>query len=216
MIKLSFAIIALIPVLTTALGDNNPPCPLLGPNFPLPTSLSSAPAVQVGIKDLQDQLKSSIDTGNSSFGVTTPNTTSFSIALFSTENDRSIPYLWQYHHTAPALSNSTSGVKIVDENSIYRLGTVTQLFTVYTFLVEASERHWDKPVTKWVPELNQASNILDAKKHPLDYVDWESVTLGDLAGHLAGIARDCEFTIIGRYRQTFSNNSRRYRGHIEV
>jgi len=67
------------------------------------------------------------------------------------------------------------------------------MFTVYTFLIKAGEVHWGESVTKWVPELANASKTLNAKDEPLKYVDWDAVTLGDLAGHLSGIARDCKF-----------------------
>lgn len=78
----------------------------------------------------------------------------------------------------------------MDENSVYRIGTLSQMFTVYAFLIAAGEEHWDESVTKWVPELANASEILNDQSK---YVDWNAVTLGDLAGHLSGIARDCKF-----------------------
>lgn len=167
---------------------DNPPCPPLGPNFPMPMGLSTSPFVASGIQKLQAELASAIVTGNSSNGPTTPNTTSFSLCLFSTENtNSSSPFLWEFHHSAPSLSNTTSGVKIVDASSIYRIGTLSQLFTVYAFLIQAGEVHWGEPVTRWVPALANATDSQSA-----DFVDWTAVTLGDLAGHLAGIARDCK------------------------
>lgn len=179
--------------LIASIHADNPPCPPLGPNFPLPTSISSSPIVASGIQDLEKQLESSIVTGNSSNGPTTPNTTSFSIALFSVENtNSSSPFLWQFHHSAPSLSNSTQGVRSVDENSVYRIGTLSQLFTVYAFLIAAGEEHWGESVTKWVPELANASKTLNDQSK---YVDWNAVTLGDLAGHLSGIARDCKASL---------------------
>jgi hypothetical protein len=187
---LSFYVLAILSFVASVRADN-PPCPPLGPNFPLPTSISACPIVAAGIQDLQKQLESSIATGNSSNGPTTPDTTSFSIGLFSVENaNSSDPFLWQFHHSAPSLSNSTQGVKNVDENSVYRIGTLSQMFTVYAFLIAAGEEHWDESVTKWVPELANASEILNDQSK---YVDWNAVTLGDLAGHLSGIARDCKF-----------------------
>jgi CubicO group peptidase (beta-lactamase class C family) len=159
--------------------SHNPDCTIIAQNlFP--------PALPLPICHI-------VPAGNSSNGPITPNTTSFSIALFSTENNSSDPYLWQYRHTAPSLSIST-GVKSVDADSVYRIGTLTQLFTVYTILTEAGDVHWEEPVTKWIPELAQATKTLDAKSQPLRYVDWDDVTL--VASHLSGIARDCESQLV--------------------
>jgi CubicO group peptidase (beta-lactamase class C family) len=77
----------------------------------------------------------------------------------------------------------------VDENSVYRIGTLSQMFTVYAFLRAAGEEHWGDSVTKWVPELANASQTLNDQSK---YMDWNAITLGDLAGHLSGIARDCK------------------------
>lgn len=77
----------------------------------------------------------------------------------------------------------------MDENSVYRIGTLSQMFTVYAFMIAAGKEHWSESVTKWVPELANASQTLNDQSK---YVDWNTVTLGDLAGHLSGIARDCK------------------------
>ena len=172
------------------------PCPLLGPRFPIPTSLAASPAIQTGVAGLRTELDTSIATSNTSDnGPTSPNTTSFSIALFAPGNGNSLPadpFFFQYHHTASGLANSSAGVKAVDDNSVYRIGPLTQIFTVWTFLVEAGSSYWDDAVTKHVPELVDASSKLSAQQDPVSYVDWEEVTLGMLASHLAGIGRDCK------------------------
>ena len=172
------------------------PCPLLGPRFPIPTSLSASPAIRKGLTGLVEELDKSIATSNTSEnGPISPNTTSFSIALFSPgkgDNMTEDSFYFQYHYTASGLANSTAGVKTVDENSVYRIGPLTQIFTVWTFLVEAQNRHWDDPVTAHVPELADAAARLNAQQNPVSYVDWEEVTLGMLASHLAGIGRDCK------------------------
>ena len=85
------------------------------------------------------------------------------------------------------MANSTSGVHVVDENSIYRIGSISKMFTVYTFLLELGDGYWNQPVTKYVPELAAA-----AKDDVITQVQWEDVTLGDLAGQMAGIDRECK------------------------
>ncbi len=58
------------------------------------------------LKDLKNQFDEGAKTGNGSHGPTTPNTTSFSISLFSTGKDSSSndeSFFFYYHHTAPSL-----------------------------------------------------------------------------------------------------------------
>ena len=77
----------------------------------------------------------------------------------------------------------------VDENSIYRIGNISKAFTVYTFLLELGDRYWNDAVSSHVPELAAAST-----GNVVTQVQWDQVTLGDLAGQMAGIDRDCELS----------------------
>ena len=188
---LSFLRFSTLAIQAVVVAAEFAPCPILGPWFPKPTSLLTSPAIKSGLQDLTDILDSNVATGNGTHGPTTPNTTSFSIVLFSTAEGSTLPnepFFYEYHHTAPTLRNATTGVNTVDKDSIYRIGDLTQIFTVWTFLNEVGDASWDEPVTKYVPELATAP-----KGDRLDFVDWHDVRLGDLAGQLAGIARDCEF-----------------------
>ena len=65
----------------------------------------------------------------------------------------SLPFLYDYRHTAPSLQQSSLGVKTVDANSVYRIGDLTKLFTVWTFPPEVGDKYWNDLVTKYVPEL---------------------------------------------------------------
>lgn len=65
------------------------------------------------------------------------------------------------------------------------------MFTVWAILIEVGDRIWNEPVTRFVPELATAARTLDAKKDPVSYVDWEEVTVGQLASYMSGITRDC-------------------------
>jgi CubicO group peptidase (beta-lactamase class C family) len=128
----------------------------------------------------------------STFGINF-NTTSLSASIFSIKPNNSAlnePFLWQYHHSAPSLQQDANGVKTVNADSVYRIASLTKVFTVLTFLINAGERYWYEPVTKYIPELAQAAATLNATQNPVDYVDWNDVTIGDLASHLAGIGRD--------------------------
>ncbi|KAK2755034.1 hypothetical protein FQN54_006562 [Arachnomyces sp. PD_36] len=173
------------------------PCPLLGPRFPAPTSLIDSPIIQSALDDLESQFNNTIATGNSSHGPTTPNATSFSVSLFSIAEGSSYssdkPFFYEFHHTAPPIKSSSVGVQAVDADSIYRIGALSQIFCVWSLLIEAGDGHWHEPVTKYVPELADAVEDL-VPSNSIEYVDWDQVTLGDLASHMAGIGRDYGFT----------------------
>ena len=179
------------------LSDDFQACPLLGFYYPPPISIGSSSTIHEALRNLTGTLDENIAAGNGSHGPTTPNTTSFSLALFSTSagNSSEQPFFYQYHHTALSLKNSSSGTQSVDADSIYRIGTLTQVFTVWLFLIEAGESVWYSPVTKYVPELTEAVRVLNAEQNPIEYVDWDDVLIGDLASHLAGIGRDCKFAV---------------------
>lgn len=89
------------------------------------------------------------------------------------------------------MAKQLEGKANLSAQSVYRIGTVTQVFTVWLTLIEAGEAAWAAPVTQYIPELAQA--VASGQNQSLmTQVAWEDVTLGDLAAHLAGISRDCE------------------------
>jgi CubicO group peptidase (beta-lactamase class C family) len=161
-------------------------CPLLGPRFPIFRYTATSPIIQEGLSNLTTAFDGYISTGTGDFGMITPNTTSLSIALFLTEDSNSSkPFFYEYHHTAPSLKNATTGVKEVNADSVYRVGDLTTIFTTWLLLIEAGEEYWEDPVSRWVPEL--ASNT--SSTNVIGKVQWDKVTLGDLAANLGGIGR---------------------------
>ncbi|KAF1809860.1 beta-lactamase/transpeptidase-like protein [Eremomyces bilateralis CBS 781.70] len=166
--------------------DSYQPCPLLGPRFPLPTGLPTSKPLQAALMNLTAALDA-LSTGDSHDFTATTNTTSFSVALFSSDplSNASSPFFYQYHHTA---SNSTAGpigVREVNADSVYNVARITSVFTVYAFLVAAGDTHWLDPITKHVPELAASEG-----SQPVESVKWEDVRLIDLASNMAGIGRD--------------------------
>lgn len=169
------------------------PCPLLGPVFPVPTSLSTSPIMAAAFKNLTSILDSLVRTDDSSaHGSVAANETSFSIGFFSTDGEESTSGMFQYHHTTAALRNSTQGVHMVDENSIYRIGSISKVFTVYTLLLEIGDGYWNDLVTKHVPELARVAASEVGQNNTIRHVRWEDITLGELASHMAGIGRECK------------------------
>jgi CubicO group peptidase (beta-lactamase class C family) len=75
------------------------------------------------------------------------------------------------------------------DETVYRVGSISKLLFLYTFLVEVGHAHWHQPITDFVPELAEAAESCSAKLDPLTCPDWNEITLGALASHLAGLGR---------------------------
>ncbi|WYZ39581.1 hypothetical protein EsH8_III_001495 [Colletotrichum jinshuiense] len=175
--------VALFFLASSALGDTPvyQPCPLLRAYYPSPT-INKGDAI---VKSFADDFTSLFDQlikagGSEDFGAITPNTTSFSVVLFSGSEDvKEDPVFFEYHYKASeAPENST-----LDTNTVFPLGTITQLFTVYSWLVEVGDEHWGTPITQFMPELSNATSVGLA-------VNWGEITIGALAGQMSGLARD--------------------------
>lgn len=161
-------------------------CPILGPDFPAPQAISASVLLSNAASSFSKVLSSSIA---SNVG----NDIAFSISLFSVDEDE---LLFQYHHS-PLVPPKT-GVLEVDADSIYRAGSLTKVFSVWTFLIEVGDSYFSEPITKYVPELAAAdtqSNNSSVIYDDVDSVRWEDVTIGALASQMAGIARDSLFKL---------------------
>ncbi|KAE8332532.1 beta-lactamase/transpeptidase-like protein [Aspergillus sergii] len=168
------------------------PCPLLGPAFPAFTLDKNSSILTAALANLTGTFDEQNSQGSGSHGDTTPNTTSFSFSLFSANQGTASasPFFFDYHYTAPSLQNSSSPIRHVNRDSVYRIGGLTQIFTVWTSLVEAGDGIWHDPVTKYLPGLAAITKSANAKQDPVRYVDWEDITVGQLASHMAGLPRD--------------------------
>ncbi|KAL6351703.1 hypothetical protein LRP88_15020 [Fusarium phalaenopsidis] len=110
---------------------------------------------------------------------------SVSITVLST--DAGNTPLFDFHYSSSNLNESAGSTLNVTQDSVYRIGSISKLFTAYMLLVNYGWEHWDKPVTDFIPELRgHSKNTNDA----IDSVDWDEVTIGSLASHLSGIGRD--------------------------
>ncbi|KAF3039889.1 hypothetical protein E8E12_003956 [Didymella heteroderae] len=95
----------------------------------------------------------------------------------------------------------TEGVKEVGPDTIYRIGSVSKIFTVLAFLAEVGDTHWNTPITEFIPELAQFS--ARALTQPIDDVrrtDWEDITIGALVAQVSGVGRD--YGVLGELTQT--------------
>jgi CubicO group peptidase (beta-lactamase class C family) len=158
-------------------------CVLLGPIYPpLPNAASSQIIQQTQSQFLQS-MNQIASTGQTPLVPIDVANTSFSVGVFSADSDN---FLFEFHHEAPLLNGSLSG-GVLDSNTLYRIGSITKLLTVYALLAKIRRDHWDEPVTNFIPELVTASS-----NNAVHDVKWHEVTLGALAGQLSGISRDCE------------------------
>ncbi|KAJ5176200.1 uncharacterized protein N7482_002077 [Penicillium canariense] len=158
-------------------------CPLLGPIFPAPTNLSTDPTLAAAFHNISSILEQATNNG-------TLSENSISLQIF--DRSHAGPLL-SFSYTARSI-NTTLGVSTVDQDTVFRVGSVSKLWTMVLFLAEEGLWPFQEPVARFVPELRQAA--IEVEQDPrkrwnnIDYVRWGDVTIGELASHLAGIARD--------------------------
>ncbi|OKP12042.1 Beta-lactamase-like protein [Penicillium subrubescens] len=71
---------------------------------------------------------------------------------------------------------------------MYRIGSISKIFTVYTLLVNYGWEHWNDCIMEYLPELQDAADLNHDPS--VAHVDWSKITIGDLASQLSGIGRD--------------------------
>lgn len=143
----SFLTLAIVPLSNAAA----PNCPYLGPDFPKPQGLSTSTVMQSAFSNLTATLAAAVSAEQSDYGDFKANTNSWSIQVFDTQS--SAP-LYENHHTQPNLpSLNSSGVSVVDGDTVFRLGSLTKLLSILTFLAIDGDVNFNEPVTKYVSEL---------------------------------------------------------------
>lgn len=172
---LSTVTLALLALAGGTLGQTNPTCPLLGPVFPpVQKGLAKSAAVKSAVARLTDELNEVVKKGT--------DTTLYVQAFSGTDK------IFGYGYAPPSTSGSlTSGT--LDENTVFRIGSVSKLITVYALLAEVGMERLNDPVTRWVPELARAMNHRDG---PVKSPRWSEMTIGQLASHMSGIERNCK------------------------
>lgn len=181
-LRTSFTLLA---ATSAAAGQYTQLCPLYGQNYPAPTRLATSKHVEAAADSVLNQLlKAKNET--TAYGPLDTETTAFSVEFYSLDDEDA---LFSHHFTpTQLLSQRRAGVEQVDSDTIYRVGSVSKLWTVYLYLLAAGDQTWNDPITKFIPELEELSQTQEPD--PTSDVDWESITVGALASHLAGIGRD--------------------------
>ncbi|KAF5023271.1 hypothetical protein F66182_4652, partial [Fusarium sp. NRRL 66182] len=147
-------------------------CPVLGPVTPLGFDLADSKTIQ----DAKSKFPSIIESLFSSEVLSRAHT-SFAIDVFSTATNQS---LYKYYHQGEGLDGTLTAGKL-DDGTIFRIGSVSKLYTVYAILANAGYDVFHQVVTDYVPEL--AGNSRDES---LDRIIWEDITVGALASQQAG------------------------------
>jgi len=156
-----------------------------GPSFPPPADLAGDHSlVKAAWKSLTAAFKAGLGGTNangSSFPEVVRNFT-FSVGLFSLHDPGATSL--QFHYTSPEIAASTLGTKKVDDNSIYRVASVTKVFTVLAGLLSLSDAQWERPLSDILPALSSqgSDGVLSTP--------WDKITMRALAAQLGGVPRD--------------------------
>lgn len=161
-------------------------CPILGPAFPAPTEIGRHPTFIAATQNLTAQVQQAIESGELAGN-------SISVQIFSGSDSYTA---YGLSHTDDLVRNGSVGVREVDENTIFRIGSISKLWTMLLYMTFNGTRHFQEPVSKYVPELRSPYNN-SQQIDQIGYVNWDEVTIGELASHQAGIPRDCELQFFG-------------------
>lgn len=180
------------------------PCPLLGPFYPPFKLDADDKTLGKFLQNLTGKFDDLMKTGTGENGPVKTNTTSFSIAVFSTNKGTAAedPFFWQYQYSAPEYLNGPNNPRNVTKDSIYRIGGLTEVFTVWTLLASLGEGVLYDPVTKHLPELGNESATSS-----IHQTQWDEITVGQLASHMSGLPRDCKLIRHSRLLLRFKNRT---------
>lgn len=141
------------------------------PAFPVPLWANGKADLHSTFQKIEKQLADIISDGEW-------DTSSYSIEVTSNTET-----LWSNFHTAREQNATRPGVQHVDEDSIYRIASITKVFTVLALLHEqkAGSLSLDDTVAQHIPELAGPDS---------GALPWKDITLRILASQLSGIPRE--------------------------
>ncbi|KIY69156.1 beta-lactamase/transpeptidase-like protein [Cylindrobasidium torrendii FP15055 ss-10] len=159
-------------------GKCSPPLPTLLNDYPVDANDPRLAAASAGLGAFLAARASEDDIDSLSVAVVTP---------FGTVFERSYGVL---------RANESSPSAPVDSHSIYRIASITKMFTVLETLIlrEKGTLSWDDPVTKYVPHFSYPCyswvDYLEGNNRSCSTSQQAPITLRQLASHLSGIGRD--------------------------
>lgn len=170
---ISTTAVAVFPLFSSVIASS---CPPLGAVLSPP----QAPSQNKAVKLANQKLKSAIESSYSS----KLNTSGISIMVKSIHEDGP---LFSYHFTPPVLSDI--GTAAIDENTIFRVGSLSKIFPALAAL-QSNSIHTDDSVLKYIPELKNVAATGSAEAIP-----WEDITVDSLMTHLSGLATDSKSSL---------------------
>jgi CubicO group peptidase (beta-lactamase class C family) len=96
------------------------------------------------------------------------------------QEQRQVP-VWEYHHLA---EDTILGTDVLTRDSQYQIGSISKAITDAVLI--RSGLSLDDPITKWLPGLGGSPSL----------IRWDSISLRQLASHMAGIPPNREFWIM--------------------
>jgi hypothetical protein len=164
----------------------------LGPSYPAPVDLSNSKSLVAAAwknvtSTLQAYIKSDEQSSTSGLVAEIKNVT-FSLGVFSL-NDPGATDL-QFHYTSPEIANAPNGTREVNENSIYRIASLTKVFTVLVGLLNLKPNDWERPLTDIFPTFVDFAEKNPGEDNPIYLTQWDKVTPSALAAQIAGVTRD--------------------------
>lgn len=161
-------------------------CPLYGLGYPKPDNLFLYDGIGKAASALDSVFEKSIDNANN----TGSDRFSYSVEVFAANEQEP---LWTHHWTAKNLATmNTTGVRNIDGDTVYRMGSLTKVFTMLTFLAEVGDSSWNEPIAKYIPEIEAMVADGPDTSHSLTTPDWGAITIGALASQISGLMRDCK------------------------
>lgn len=169
-------------------------CPLLGPVFPPPIHVNKSLKSSAAVRNISTVLEQAVNGDSRLSSVIDPNATSFTLQIFNAKDQSP---LFEFYHTSPAVQDYKEGVKHIDENTVFRIGSGSELITVLLLLIENGDAVFNEPVASYIPEIREAvagMRVNSTKQdNAVDFLRWGEVTVGELCSHMSGLPRDCEF-----------------------
>lgn len=158
----------------------------LGPSYPAPVDLSSSDSlVALSWKNVSSTLRKLVNETDQYISMSN---VTFSLGMFSLYDDNATAL--QFHYTSPEIANSPNGTHSVDADSIYRIASVTKVFTVLAGLLESNLTDWERPLTELIPTLAKFAKESSGKGNSISTVEWDKITPSALAAQIAGVPRD--------------------------
>ena len=158
----------------------------VGPNYPAPVDLTSNRSpVSAAWENLTSIFDAYLIDGNTTADPTlaTVENLTFSVGLFSV-HDPAVKEL-QYHYTGPQIANAPNGTNKVDGDSIYRVASVTKLFTTFAGMILLTNEDWNRPLADIITGLREDAGR--EQQSPVYNVQWDKITPWALAAQSAGV-----------------------------